>query len=82
MIEALTVRRATLNDLDAVLRVYNEGIEDRIATLETDPKSHGVLVAVDGDAVVGSASLKPKARGEVAIVGVPARFSSLVGLLG
>lgn len=29
-------RRATASDADAICRIYNQGIEDRIATLETD----------------------------------------------
>ena len=69
----LTVREATADDAAAIARIYNEGIEDRLATLETTPRSaderrgwlaarserHPVLVAVssDGDEVVGWASL-------------------------
>ena len=68
------VRGATNADLDAIRRIYNEGIEDRIATLDEDPKTaddiaawwdvhrdrYAVLVAArdDGD-VVGWASLNP-----------------------
>jgi L-amino acid N-acyltransferase YncA/protein-tyrosine-phosphatase len=71
---ALRVRSATAADLDAIGRIYNEGIEDRIATLDVNPKTaddmaawwsahhgrHAVLVAVSqaGD-VVGWASLNP-----------------------
>ena len=65
------LRRATPRDLDAILRIYNEGIEDRLATLEVDSKTQGeiedwwaqhderyaVVVAEIGDAVVGWASL-------------------------
>lgn len=71
MIQSLTTRRATENDLGAIRRIYNEGIEDRIATLEIDPKTdaemadwwrqhdtrYAVLVAVEHGAVVGWASL-------------------------
>jgi phosphinothricin acetyltransferase len=32
-------RRATLADAAAIARIYNQGIEDRIATFETDPRS-------------------------------------------
>jgi phosphinothricin acetyltransferase len=67
----VAVRRATGADLETLRRIYNEGIEDRIATLEADPKSreeiaewwaqhsdrHSVLVAADGKQVVGWASL-------------------------
>jgi L-amino acid N-acyltransferase YncA len=28
-------REATINDIDAITKIYNQGIEDRIATLET-----------------------------------------------
>jgi phosphinothricin acetyltransferase len=35
---ALSVRPATEADLPEILTVYNQGIEDRIATLETEPK--------------------------------------------
>lgn len=69
----IVVRDASHADLGALLRIYNEGIEDRIATLELDPKSreemgawwndHGsryaVLVAEDGKDVVGWAALNP-----------------------
>jgi L-amino acid N-acyltransferase YncA len=65
------LRKATSVDLDAILRIYNEGIEDRLATLEVDSKTRGdiedwwaqhdqryaVVVAEIGDAVVGWASL-------------------------
>jgi len=67
----MTVRPATAADLDAILRIYNEGIEDRVATLETELKTRGditewwsqhddryaVLVATDGGELVGWASL-------------------------
>jgi phosphinothricin acetyltransferase len=32
-------RTATLDDAEAITRIYNEGIEDRIATFETEPRS-------------------------------------------
>ncbi len=65
------LRRATPRDLDAILQIYNEGIEDRLATLEVDSKTLGeiedwwalhderyaVVVAEIGDTVVGWASL-------------------------
>ena len=31
----LTVRDATIADAEAIARIYNQGIEDRVATLET-----------------------------------------------
>jgi len=71
-IMAYTVRPANLNDIPAITRIYNQGIEDRVATLETALRSeeerkgwlqnrserHPVLVAVDeNDAAWGWASL-------------------------
>ena len=71
---ALRARNATAADLDAIGRIYNEGIEDRIATLDEDPKTadditawwdahrdrYAVLVAErDAGDVVGWASLNP-----------------------
>jgi phosphinothricin acetyltransferase len=68
----LTVRDATPNDADAIARIYNQGIEDRVATLETLVRTaderrnwlsartsrQPVLVAEDGSGqVVGWASL-------------------------
>jgi L-amino acid N-acyltransferase YncA len=35
----LTLRRARPDDAEAIARIYNQGIEDRIATFETDPRS-------------------------------------------
>jgi L-amino acid N-acyltransferase YncA len=71
MIEPLTVRPAARGDLEAIRRIYNEGIEDHVATLDVEPKSpaeidawwsdhdedYAVLVAVESAAVVGWASL-------------------------
>ena len=68
----LEIRDATLDDAPAIARIYNQGIEDRVATLETQLRSpeeraewiaarerrHPVLVAVDSTgAVLGWASL-------------------------
>jgi phosphinothricin acetyltransferase len=68
----MDVREAAANDAAAIARIYNQGIEDRVATLETQLRSaeeraewmaargprHPVLVATDGTgAVVGWASL-------------------------
>ena len=39
MATALTIESASASDLDAIREIYNEGIEDRIATLETSLKS-------------------------------------------
>lgn len=67
------VRRATLADTESILRIYNQGIEDRIATLETETKDSSymeewfhdhqgrfcVLVAEKEGKVIGWASLNP-----------------------
>lgn len=69
----LTVRRAVAQDVAAILSIYNQGIEDRIATLEVDVKDmnymndwfnnraerYGVLVAESDTDVVGWASINP-----------------------
>jgi L-amino acid N-acyltransferase YncA len=57
---ALRTRRATLADVAAIAAIYNEGIADRIATFETEPRSatdiagwftgeHLVVVAETGE---------------------------------
>ena len=59
----MQLRDATADDAAAIARIYNQGIEDRVATLETELRSpeeraawmaarearHPVLVAVDSD---------------------------------
>jgi L-amino acid N-acyltransferase YncA len=66
----LSIRTATISDTDAVAAIYNEGIEDRLATFETSPRAaddvrewlgEGLpfLVAVRGDGVVGFARVSP-----------------------
>ncbi len=71
MSESFRVRRAAGDDVEAIRRIYNEGVEDRVATLESDPKSreemtrwwiehderYVVLVATESDGIVGWASL-------------------------
>lgn len=63
----ITTRRATQADAGAIARIYNQGIEDRIATFETRPRTaedvagwfdgvHPVVVAEQGGQVVGFAS--------------------------
>jgi L-amino acid N-acyltransferase YncA len=68
---AVAVRSATQPDLPAIRAIYNEGIADRVATLDEEPKSasdiaawwsdhggrHGVVVAERDAAVVGWCSL-------------------------
>ncbi len=36
---AVTVRPARLEDAAGIARVYNQGIEDRLATFETEPRT-------------------------------------------
>ena len=69
--EHLRIRSAAAGDADAICRIYNQGIRDRVATLETDERTpeertqwlgargprHPVLVAEADGGVVGWASL-------------------------
>lgn len=73
MMTTLTVRQATSKDTESILRIYNQGIEDRIATLETETKDSSymdawfqdhqgrfsVLVAERESEIIGWASLNP-----------------------
>src|SRR5262245_36448253 len=68
---AITLRPAREGDATAISTIYNQGIEDRVATLETELRSakerrqwmatrgprHPVIVAVADDLVVGWGSL-------------------------
>ena len=45
----LTVRLATGEDAAAIARIYNEGIAERIATFETDPRSPAQVAAALAD---------------------------------
>jgi L-amino acid N-acyltransferase YncA len=64
---SITTRPATPADAAAIAKIYNQGIEDRIATFETRPRTpediarwfdgvHPVVVAEEGKQVVGFAS--------------------------
>ena len=67
----LRIRPAAVADATAICRIYNQGIQDRVATLETEERTpaeraewlgargprHPVLVAEGDGAVVGWASL-------------------------
>ncbi|AIQ64103.1 GCN5 family acetyltransferase [Paenibacillus stellifer] len=69
----VAIRKAKAEDLNDILLIYNQGIEDRIATLETESKNqdyiqkwfdehqgrYGVLVAEADDQIVGWASINP-----------------------
>ena len=63
----MTTRAATPDDAPAIAQIYNEGIEDRVATFETHPRSagdvrkwfdgvHPIIVVEDGGRVVAFAS--------------------------
>lgn len=66
-------RLAAVGDLESILNIYNQGIEDRIATLEEEQKDieymrewlnnhtgrFSVIVAEQDDEVIGWASLNP-----------------------
>ena len=68
---AITVRRAGEGDIAAIATIYNQGIEDRVATLETELRTpderrewltsrserHPVLVAERDGRVIAWASL-------------------------
>lgn len=70
---AVVVRPAGLDDAEAICRIYNEGIDDRVATLETERRTpeerrawlagrgprHPVVVAEDDGRVLGWGSLNP-----------------------
>ncbi len=72
MVDVL-VRQAGPDDAGTIAVIYNQGIEDRVATLETEPRTaderrgwlaargprHPVLVAESGGEVVAWASLNP-----------------------
>lgn len=67
----LLIRQAGQADLPGILLIYNQGIEDRVATLESDSKDlnymrewfdkhqgrYAVLIAEDGGDIVGWASI-------------------------
>ncbi|AWP25266.1 MULTISPECIES: arsinothricin resistance N-acetyltransferase ArsN1 family A [Paenibacillus] len=68
-----SIRPAVIDDVERILHIYNQGIEDRIATLEVDQKDiaymnnwfqqhqdrYAVIVAEYEDVVIGWASLNP-----------------------
>ena len=75
----MTPRAAQINDAAAIAAIYNEGIADRIATFETEPRSaeqvvqwfdgHHPIIVVEGDdgAVLAFASSCPPACGRPAM---------------
>ena len=69
---SISIQEAMAGDAADIARIYNQGIEDRGATFETEPRSaeaiagtlassgrFPTLVAVDGGVVLGWASLSP-----------------------
>ena len=69
---ALRIRPATADDAEAIGRIYNQGIEDRVATLETElrtpderrqwlaarsPRHPVIVVEATGGAILGWGSL-------------------------
>jgi len=69
-VNELYIRPATAGDAASVVAIYNEGIEDRLATFETRPREAAevvawlddelpFLVAASGDEVVGWARVSP-----------------------
>lgn len=69
----MEVRRATEQDVSEITTIYNEGIEDRIATLETETKTdkyvmewlfqrdkrYSVILLEENSQTVGWASINP-----------------------
>lgn len=63
-------RRALLSDAPSIVRIYNEGIADRIATFETEPRDeatvrawfdrpHPIVVVEDEGVVIAWAAAQP-----------------------
>jgi L-amino acid N-acyltransferase YncA len=85
---SVTTRAATSEDAAAIARIYNEGIEDRVGTFETRPRTaedvlawldagYPVVVGEDGGEVVAWASAPPYRRDRPAYSGI-ADFSIYV----
>lgn len=69
----IIIRKAKESDLTQMLTIYNQGIEDRVATLETEAKTisyfkqwyrnraeqYTILVAIQENTIVGWASINP-----------------------
>jgi len=76
----VTTRPARTTDADAVARIYNEGIEDRIATFETEPRTaqdiatwveeNVPLVVVESDDEVVAWAIAHRYRDRAAYAGV------------
>lgn len=72
--QQLAIRQANHEDIPAITRIYNQGIADRVATLEVDDKTeddvktwllderatrYAVLVAESNGTIAGWAALRP-----------------------
>jgi len=72
--QKLAIRSARLEDIPSITRIYNQGIADRVATLEVDEKAeddvktwllderptrYAVLVAESNGMIAGWAALRP-----------------------
>ena len=77
----MTTRGARLEDAPAIARIYNEGIEDRVATFETEPRAAEdivgwleealplVVVEEEGDVVAWAVAHRYRPRAAYAGVG-------------
>ncbi len=88
---ALAARPATPADAERIAQIYNEGIEDRVGTFETRPRTtddvrawfdgrHPIIVVEDGGGIVAFASTSTY-RPRDAYAGI-AEFSVYVARLG
>jgi phosphinothricin acetyltransferase len=84
----LTPRAARISDAAAIATIYNEGIADRIATFETEPRSaeqiagwfnnqHPIVVVQDGDGRVLAFASSSAYRDRACYAGI-AEFSVYV----
>jgi L-amino acid N-acyltransferase YncA len=48
-LDETVVRAACADDAASIARIYNEGIEDRVATFETEPRSPADILAILGE---------------------------------
>ena len=71
----MKARLASSNDVDAIARIYNQGIEDRLATFETRARttedikawfsaSYTVIVVEDGETILAFSTIFPYAQRE------------------
>jgi len=86
---SIIARAARVGDAEAIASIYNEGIADRIATFETEPRTgeqiagwfdgrHPIVVVEDGDGVVRAFASCSAYRSRDCYAGV-AEFSVYVG---